>query len=233
MNLIPLGRDTDYTLGRGEMGHTLDLDLLPDAPVILDAGCSGFGFSTDVLKMYPRARVIAVDPNPMMEQPNLPGCEYFQVALVGSNVTQSGYVRDPEGDGGGNFLAPIDSPKDKVTRPGCNWDFTRFELHKVMCYNIQALMAVCNVTHWDAVKLDIEELEFQVLEKWPGPIATQISVEFHDFTGPIFHSVQAGYYERTLWPHLFQWYRIARHELMDLDGDPKHLGHWDSLLVMK
>ena len=93
MNLHAFGAELDCLPGKGEMGHSLDLDLLPSAPVILDVGCSGFGFSRDFLEMYPEARVIAMDPNPTMRDPRLRGCEYFQAALVGSNITTSGYVR--------------------------------------------------------------------------------------------------------------------------------------------
>lgn len=232
MNLHAFGAELGCSPGKGEMGHTLDLDLLPEAPIILDAGCSGFGFSRDVLEMYPKARVIAMDPNPTMRDPQIAGCTFFNYALVGSNISTSGYVL-ADGDGGGNFLAPIDSPTDRVTRPGCNWDFSKYKLYEIRCLDIGRLMWRTGITHWDAVKLDIEEKEFEVLENWPGPIATQISVEFHDFTGPIFHSVQQGYYEKILWPHLFKWYKIARHDWLPLDADPLHLGHWDSVLVLK
>jgi hypothetical protein len=83
------------------------------------------------------------------------------------------------------------------------------------------------------VKLDCEGEEFSILENWPGPIATQISVEFHDFTGPRRALVDEGYYENKLWPHLCQWYKVVKHDWVDLRGEPAYCGHWDSLLVLK
>lgn len=235
MNLIPLGRDTDYTLGRGEMGHTIDVDLLPEAPVILDAGCRGFAFSKDILSLRPKARIIAFDPDPLIFNPHIDRLDYWRLGLVAGQQRLTDYVSTTKssGDGGANFITDPGSVIDgKVTRQESGWEFSDFELHTVACVNIQGVMRLAEVEHFDVVKLDIEGQEFPVLENWPGPIATQISVEFHDFTGPMKHRVDAGYYT-TLMDHLGQWYRFARHEWMDLDGDPVHFGHWDSVLVLK
>ena len=233
MNLKALGQDADYCVGYGEMGHTIDLDLLPEAPVVLDAGCRGFAFSKDILGLRPKARVLALDPDRLIWDQKIPGVEYVQIGLVGDDRLCSGYVSTTAwADGGANFLAPLNTPKNRAIRKDCGWEFNRFELDEVACVNIANLMRGAAIQHWDVVKLDIEGEEFQVLEKWPGPIATQISVEFHDFTGPMRHRVDAGYYT-SLMNHLGQWYRFARHEWIDLDGDPVHFGHWDSLLVLK
>jgi hypothetical protein len=235
MTLKAFGAEEGAYKGKGEMGHTVDIERLPEAPIVLDAGCRGFGFGIDMLAFRPKARVIALDPDPSINNPGIPGIEYFRVGLVGSDDLMSDYISTTEaqGEGGGNFLAPLGASPEKVIRPGCNWEFTDHVVHTVRCENITALMERTGVKHWDVVKLDCEECEFEILENWPGPIADQISVEFHDFTGPIWHNVQDGYYEKTLWPHLFRWYDIARHELMDLDGNPQHFGHWDSLLVLR
>jgi FkbM family methyltransferase len=233
VNLTALGRDADYRIGYGEMGHSIYLNGLPEAPIVLDAGCRGFAFTKDVLALRPRARVIALDPDRLIWDQKIPGCEYVQAALVGDGRAFSGYVSTTAwADGGANFLAPMNSPKDKAVRKDCGWEFTRFELEEVACVNISNLMRGCGIHHWDLVKLDIEGEEFEVLENWPGPIADQISVEFHDFTGPMRHRVDAGYYETVLWPKL-PWYRIEAHDWVDLNGSPTHFGHWDSLLVLR
>lgn len=234
MNLKALGQDADYHVGYGEMGHTIDLDLLPESPTVLDAGCRGFAFSKDVLALRPKARVIALDPDPLIWEPKIPGVEYGRFAFIAGNEVTSGYVSTTAwADGGANFLAPLNTSKEKAVRKDCGWEFTRFDLEEVACCNMENLMLGFGVTHWDLVKLDIEGEEFAVLENWPGPIATQISVEFHDFTGPRNELVMKGYYQDVLWPHLFQWYEIAQHDWVDLNGSPSHFGHWDSLLVMK
>jgi hypothetical protein len=236
MKLIPLGRDSDYRVGYGEMGHSIDLDLLPDAPVVLDAGCRGFAFSKDILKLRPKARIIALDPDPLINPPNaFKQIDYWRIGLVATQKRTMDYISTTKatGDGGANFLIePGSVTEGKVIRPESGWLFTDFELETVACANIQGVMRLSDFEHFDVVKLDIEGQEFPVLENWPGPIATQISVEFHDFTGPMRHRIDAGYYT-TLMDHLGQWYRFARHEWIDLDGHTSHLGHWDSVLVLK
>jgi hypothetical protein len=39
-----------------------------------------------------------------------------------------------------------------------------------------------NHSDWDVIKLNIEGSEYDVLETWPGPIARQIVVSFHEHT---------------------------------------------------
>lgn len=233
MNLKALGQDSDYRVGFGEMGHTIDLDLLPESPIVLDAGCRGFAFSRNILELRPKARVIAMDPDRLIWEPTIPGVTYVQAGLVADDRVSSGYVSTTTwADGGANFLAPLDTSKEKAVRNDCGWEFTRFELEEVACVNISNLMRGAGIQHWDVVKLDIEGEEFAVLENWPGPIATQISVEFHDFTGPMRHRVDLGYYDALMF-HLGKWYRFEKHDWVDLNGSPVHFGHWDSLLVMK
>jgi hypothetical protein len=36
--------------------------------------------------------------------------------------------------------------------------------------------------NWDVIKLNIEGSEYDVLDTWPGPIARQIVVSFHEHT---------------------------------------------------
>lgn len=233
MNLRALGQDSDYRVGYGEMGHTIDLDLLPDNPVVLDVGCRGFAFSREIIELRPGARVISLDPDPVIEDPRLPGCQYFRLGLQHSTDILTGYVSTSAwADGGANFLTPLGSSAEKIVRPDCGWEFTNHQVLTVECANISRLMNRTGVKFWDLVKLDCEGAEFGILENWPGPIATQISVEFHDFTGPMRHRVDAGYYT-TLMDHLGKWYRFEKHDWVDLNGSPAHFGHWDSLLVMK
>src|SRR6267142_566504 len=50
--------------------HTIDLDLLPDEPLVLDAGCRSFNFCAEIFSLRPNARIVAVDPGPDIEVPN-------------------------------------------------------------------------------------------------------------------------------------------------------------------
>ena len=96
----------------------------------------------------------------------------------------------------------------------------------MQCIDIQTLMRYCKVNRWDLVKLDCEGSEFAILENWPGAIARQISVEFHDGADPA---------NRT-----DRYFELLAAKLPDYDW-VKHekfkqgawWGHWDSLIVLK
>jgi hypothetical protein len=51
--------------------HTVDVDLLPEAPIVLDVGCRWFDFSKEILRIRPDARIVALDPGPDIEDPGL------------------------------------------------------------------------------------------------------------------------------------------------------------------
>ncbi len=200
-------------------GHTVDVDRLPEAPMVLDVGCRGFDFTADILRLRPKARVIAMDPDPIIERPDwLPvRCSFAQTALVHDNRIASGYASYSTGEG--NMLTDADS-------------YYEAKMLRVVCMNITDLMWASKIERWDLVKLDCEGSEFDILANWPGPIADQISVEFHDghpdLEGP--HR-----FERTgYFAHLFtklerMGYGLLQHE-MSKQGD--WYGHWDTLLTL-
>ncbi len=86
-------------------------------------------------------------------------------------------------------------------------------------------MKVLDVTYWDLVKLDCEGSEFEILENWPGRIATQISVEFHDGAD----AARDDAYFETLFAKLPD-YEIVQHEKFKQGA---WIGHWDSLLRLR
>lgn len=202
--------------------HTIDLDILPPAPVVLDAGCRGFGFSSEILRLRPGARVYAMDPDPglLLDGPQrigLPGVTFLREALVGDGRISSLYAAFSYGDG--NFLC------DAVPHYASS--------HVVPCVNIVTLMKRLGISYWDVVKLDVEGAEFQILENWPGPIAGQISVEFHDWTWPWKKVAldDPAYYPR-LWAEPLRDYEVVRHELSTVGPGPAW-GHWDSVLRLR
>ncbi len=102
----------------------------------------------------------------------------------------------------------------------------------VDCVNIGQLMEDLGIGHWDLIKFDCEGSEFGILENWPGPIADQISVEFHDG-----HPERDGPHRRIwedkfsrIFPQLSAWYSLVQH-IFFKQGE--WYGHWDSLLVKK
>lgn len=199
-------------------GHTIDVDRLPNDGTVLDVGCRGFAFALQARRWDLRMpRVIAIDPDPDVEAfhrlSNHLGCiQFAQVALVGDDRTEAEYASWSTGEG--NALVPE-----------LGHDPWYAEVSKVRCTNITRLMDAFCVEHWDVVKLDCEMSEFQILNMWPGPIATQISVEFHDGTGQ---------YENYDYTEMFArlagfGYKVVQHE-KSRQGEV--VGHWDSLLVL-
>jgi FkbM family methyltransferase len=201
--------------------HTIDLDLLPEVPTVLDVGCRWFDFAVEVCDQRPLAKVIALDPSPdvaaVIDTTKAPTAVKFRRdAMVGSGYARQFLAHFSTGEG--DFLA--DKPR---LMPG--WDIQP-TWHMVDCLTISELMLEEGVKHFDVVKLDCEGSEFDILERWPGPIATQISVEFHDWDKPQYRS-------ETYYDQLFQklpWYRPVKHEL---SKQGTGVGHWDTLLVLR
>ena len=188
--------------------HTIDVDRLPEAPIVLDAGCRGFDFSLEMLSIKKCARIWAMDPDPRVEVEAInPGVYYTKWALVGDERLYTAYASFSTGEA--NFLTE-------------GQEVIYADILRVPCVNIDKMMLLAEVKHWDVVKLDIEGSEFAVLENWPGPIANQISVEFHDWTGGR-DCTKAIERLQSL------GYRIAQHEL---SKQGEGWGHWDSLLML-
>jgi FkbM family methyltransferase len=199
-------------------GHTVDLDLLPAKPRVLDVGCRGFDFCQGILEERPQAKIIALDPDPKIKEfLTLEGrVGYKCVALVAGNKKVSGYASYSTGEG--NMLTDLESYYDA-------------KMLEVPCINIVDLMRDCGVKHWDLVKLDCEGSEFDILANWPGPIATQISVEFHDGHPEEIGTHRNGreIYFADVFRKLRPPYKIVQHELFKQGA---WFGHWDTLLTL-
>ncbi len=198
-------------------GHTVDLDLLPERPVVLDVGCRGFDFTREVLALRPSAKILALDPDPHIECAITgEGWMFFRAALVGDGRDWANYAGWSTGEG--NLICDV-SPHYAERS------------HTVPCVNITRLMSMMPVSHCDLVKLDCEESEFGILEAWPGPIATQISVEFHDWTGPWESAAKnSPTYYPNLWAGPLRDYEVVQH---DLSRQGEGVGHWDTLLRLR
>lgn len=219
---------------RALASHTVDLDLLPDAPVVLDAGCRWFDFANAIFGARPKATVICLDPSPAVREEYatvyrldaadlwcgpLPGTDQFRFcseALVGCGRSEQWLANFSTGEG--DFLA--DAPRHMV-----GWDIQP-QWYEVECITIGELMLREAVNHFDLIKLDIEGSEFDVLENLSRPVASQISVEFHDWDKPRYRA--DTYYDR-LWKML-PWYRVVQHEF---SKQGTGVGHWDSLIVLR
>jgi len=189
-------------------GHTIDLDALPEAPTVLDVGCRGFDFVHAVLNERPLANIVGLDPG-LDVWTDTEHCQFLALALVGDGRKRAKYADYSTGEG--NFITDLESYYDARIR-------------EVDCIDISELA----IKHWDVVKLDCEGSEFGILENWPGPIASQISVEFHD------SGYTPGYGPDYDYVPLFKrlagfGYRVVKH---DLSKQGEGIAHWDSLLVL-
>jgi FkbM family methyltransferase len=195
--------------------HTIDIDLLPEEPIVLDVGCRWFDFTRGILALRPKASIIALDPSSDVQwEMSLPlwQVHLMHAALVGGDQMWTNFAEGIAGDGGGNFALDAEKHGD-------------YKIRRVSALNIQGLMSELRINHFDAVKLDCEGSEFGILENWPGPIATQISVEFHDWTGPW---QKHGCQEAIRALHYYG-YKTVQHEF---SKQGTGIGHWDSLFVL-
>jgi FkbM family methyltransferase len=178
-------------------GHTFDGDLLGREDLILDAGCRGFNFS-NTMADGAYQRLVPIDPDPeVWESESARRWRSWrpvgEAALVGESVVEEA-VYVGAGEGG-----HLDS---------------RGEGLRVKTVTISNL--VKRVGTFGLAKLDIEGSEYGVLLGWPGPVARQISVEFHEHMGWGSQVHGPDVYERIR-GHLSEWYTLARWDSKLLD----------------
>lgn len=212
--------------------HTVDIDLLPEAPLVLDVGCRGFEFDREILALRPKARIIALDPDPTIEAPPEKEITFLRAALT-HRVDKTVIWQGP---GEGAYITASDDPYN----PGYKWGTVLGQPSaEVPNYTLRQLMQLQSIARlhrqmggtsdgFDLVKLDCEGSEFGILENWPGPIATQISVEFHD---TIDRERWNDEYFKNLFAGPLCDYRVIQHELLPMGPGPSY-GHWDDLLIL-
>lgn len=190
--------------------HTIDTALLTPGGWVLDAGCRDFGFSRGLAALG--CRVVALDADPTVEDPKEDGIAFRNVAISDRVGMRTLIMHvDPQA----RYLAVDHNPQVDADR------------RAVAATTVSHLMAEYGVLRWDAVKLDVEGSEYDILRAWPGPIATQLSIEFHEHCAPrpqrvydeIFHHLAGFGYE------VVQHEKTARY--------CAHPNFWDSLLILK
>lgn len=180
--------------------HTI---LVPASGPVLDVGSRAFAFSSALaargLECY------AMDPDPSI-------VEALGIPLIRKALVREGAPRWQR------FHMDSDPQARRLMPRG---------LTEVECIDIKALMREVGVSHWGVVKLDCEAAEYGILATWPGPIADQITVEFHEHLG----ARDPKDYE-TILGHLGQWYDVVQHEktLRHCIGTPNY---WDSVFVRR
>jgi hypothetical protein len=184
--------------------HSVRMDLLTKRP-ILDAGARGLRFARHFQALG--HEVVALDPSPEVEMDGSPGIVMYPVALVAPwQAKMKWYLnmaQDPE-------AYHLTLQKQEV------------EVGVIDLFSITPKGEI-----WDVVKLNIEGSEYDVLAAWPGPIARQITVSFHQHTARRWPEKQIDYLVRRLG----DWYTPVRHE-----KDARFCAGenwWDSLFVLK
>jgi FkbM family methyltransferase len=198
--------------------HSLDLEIIDTGGWILDVGCRRFDFSKLVVQLG--CNVLALDPG-TMDDPQIDGVHFLNVALVADSKMRTDKFYEI-GAGGGSYMRHV----GKRAKP-------RAKKKTVRCIDIKTLMQKFGIQIFEAVKLDCEGSEYEILLKWPGPIAKQISVEFHDF-----HELKRpkqldrmGEYYGAMFAHIGQWYGIVQHERTSTVRVIPN--YWDSLFVLQ
>lgn len=199
-------------------GHSFDADLLPERPYVLDVGCRGFDFTQGIRGLRPGAFIYALDPDPAIVKPEHVGCVHLKLAMVHHTRGRSRYATGSTGEG--NFLTEVLSHND----------YTIIDVDTISTQEMTALLPPAANGRWDLVKLDAEGSEFGILENWPGPIARQLSIEFHDYDRR--WKYPDSYYE-ALFARLGTFgYRVVKHELSDISGRGA-IGFWDSVILLE
>ena len=185
-----------------------------EGDLILDIGCRHFTFSK---AMQSRGCICyALEPDANVKAPE--GIQLYHDAIAPQENSGKASTLIMWSSGEGNHLDSISGgiPESHTTQ-------------EVRCISIVDISKHFNVTHWDIVKMDCEGSEYRVLLDWPGPIATQIAIEFHDFTGA---NPEGEEMHKRIIEHLSQWYYVVRHE-KDERCAAKVTNYWDSLFVLK
>lgn len=187
--------------------HTINLDRLTGG-FVLDAGCRNFTFAKELATRG--CKVVALDADPTVIADDFKGV--FLNAAISDKAGERELVMcsDPQA----RYLA--------------GWSVHQDPCVKVQAMTISDLMKIYDIDHWDVVKLDVEGSEYSILAAWPGPVATQISVEFHE------HCLGRPPDEvyTSIFKHLAGFgYEIVQHE-RDARMDAG-MNFWDSLLTLK
>ena len=192
--------------------HTIDTDLLAKDGWILDVGCRFFDLSAEFARLG--CQVLALDPSLSVVDRKLTNVKFLRSALVGDKSVRSALFCDS--NDAAHLVHGHRNPTHGVPQ------------YTVPCVTVEDLLCAYLLNRFEVVKLDCEGAEFDILSRWPGPVATQITCAFHDFVNPAW--CRDAY--PALLNHLSQWYTVVQHQSYVRHGHPTPC-FWDSLFVLK
>jgi len=176
-------------------GHTFDADLVHPGRVILDVGCRGFHLAAQ----FPHCRYIGFDADPELAAPaDLPNGDFTIAAVVGEHPDPISRTA--------RIVMDRDTSARTIVRNAHQWP-TR----TVPTITLEEIISRWNILHFALIKLDCEGSEYGIMEVIAGlgPIADQISVEYHDFCG-LNPQTDMDQWYATLHTRLGQWYDAVR-----------------------
>lgn len=183
--------------------HTIATNLLPEKANILDLGCRGFLFSNELRRRG--HNIVSVDCDWLDS-----GYPYHQIAISDSIGEVWLYKNsDPQATGIKNEKGKhIDSRET------------------VPCTTLQEFSKSVGIEFWDAIKIDVEGSEFEIIMSLQVPPATQISVEFHHHCGQSIMDIS------NMVEHLRKLgYNPVKHELSKQHGGIWNF--WSSLFILR
>ncbi len=195
--------------------HTI-ADIPKVTGMVLDVGCRAFDFSHAMIKKG--YKMVCIEADSEVKPKHHWNLSFGNYALVPRRESGKEHRLYTFGNGTANHLSTIKGAAGPHTK-SC----------LVMGLSILEIGKKFGAAHWDVVKLDCEGAEYEVLLDWPGPIAEQITVEFHEHTGA---NIWGSRIYDDILKHLGQWYIPVQHEL-SLQHGIKTLNYWDSLFVLK
>lgn len=177
-------------------GHSYSPSHLLQGGWALDIGCRGFEFTECMLNHG--LHVLAVDPDVDVQPPPLSGVRLVHVALVAPQIAAKRHSVRLFKDGEPGEYNIITGDASRAV-----W---------VPCTSILQLMRREHIPFFEVVKLDCEGAEYSLLDAWPGQIAAQLSIEFHDFLGFNPAPSPERYHGRLL-RRLRPWYVPVKHRM--------------------
>lgn len=185
----------------------------------LDVGARWFNFAAAMVYQFGCSAVHALDPDPGVSDPEIPGVIYHRLALMPPGM--NGPIR---------FARLPDSLANMVMLPHMT-DPSAGEFVTVEGLDLKTFMEKVGVDFWSVVKFNCEGAEYGILANWPGPIATQILFSLHEHTSANPNSYSPNIAIEEIERRLGQWYKPVRH-----NWEERHcagFNYWDSLWVLK
>ena len=189
--------------------HSFDVDRLQRGGWIIDVGCRNFIFTRMMLEQG--FKVFAMDADPTMPVPDdlmaRPDFRLCRAALVGNQTSEVRFAMD-DGDVARHVVTPEMSSY-------------RWPVVTVPALTLPQVLEMIGVQSVEGVKIDCEGSEYEILKRWPGPVAKQLSVEYHEHTC----ANPGGWptYVEIL-KHMGQWYECPNFVVPDPPvGTPPHI----------